>query len=95
MRRLLVTRRTVAEAERDSYDGAWSRVAAAVLVAGGNAWVFHSIRDPSLIVEYIEWRADEGPVAPLESAHVREARAAMESLVPADGEEELESLPGR
>lgn len=57
MRRLVITFRDVPAAHLEAHRRVWSALRAAVLGAGGKAWVFHAERDPTRVVEFLEYRA--------------------------------------
>lgn len=72
-RRLLSTRRSVADGRAGEYHDLWERVRAAVDGAGGHAWRFRAAGRPESYIEFIESR-DLGTLLALASvAAAREA----------------------
>jgi hypothetical protein len=54
-RRLQSSIRSVREAPAD-YLHAWSAVSTAAAAAGARAWLFRATDDPSIYIEFIEWK---------------------------------------
>jgi len=78
-----IVRRVPEQIERE-YRLAWAELRAAAQQAGAKAWRFHSARDGSHFIEFLEYPAEADPRA---SPAVAAALDRLEQLVPGTLEE--------
>ena len=62
-RTLVSLRRTVAPDRKPGYDAAWAALAAAAAARDAHAWRFVSVENPSMHLEFLEFRSDADPRA--------------------------------
>lgn len=77
MRRLISTRRRVPAERQGDYLAVWRRVEQAVDPLDAHAWIFRAASDPSLFIEFLEFR---GGVDPREVDAVADALGRLDRI---------------
>jgi hypothetical protein len=80
---LLITRRRIPLDSKEEYVKLWHAVRAAVLHAGGRAWIFRSARTDDHFTEFVEWQAAASGVM-IDRAQVATAIESLNAAFPSE-----------